>query len=225
MSIKKIILLVVLVMLAYAGGYTAVYGVINYSLYSTTERTFYNNSSDELKANLNIKGSIETVTTLIHKERVSMNMGGVSIPTQKTRYYYVMPISYSEDPDGQKYCVIATSNPDDIKVLEKLMKNKPVPLDPNAPRFEFRGIVSDIDVNIRQKLTEYLWEIYDTDFDVFMHHNVKKNIAPYTIYVKGSKSDNGLLVPIIAGGAVMLISIALFILVLVLTHRKNHMYD
>lgn len=225
MSIKKITLLVSLVLFAYAGGYVAVYGVINFSLYSTTERTFYNQSSEELQSNLNIKGSIETVTKLIGKKSVSMNFGGVNINTRKIRYFYAMPISYSEDPAGQKYCVIATSDPKDIKVLEKLMKGKPVPLDPNAPRFEFRGIVSDMSQDVRQKLTEYLWEVYDTDFDVYRHHNIKKNLVPYTIYVKGSNSDSGLLVPIIAGGAVLLISIALFILILVLTHRKNHMYD
>lgn len=225
MSIKKIILLVILAISAYVGGYIAVFGVLNYSLYSTTERTFYNQSSEELQRNLNIKGSIETVTKLIGKTSVSMNYGGVGIGTGKMRYYYAMPISYSEDPAGQKYCVIATSDPEDIKALENLMKDKPVPLDPNAPRFEFRGIVSEMSQDIHKKLTEYLWEVYDTDFNIYMHHNVQGNIAPYIIYVKGDKSDVSLLVPIIVGGAVTLVSIALFVLILVLTHRKKHMYD
>lgn len=218
-------LLVFLALSAYAGGYIAVYGFINYSLYSAPERTFYNRSSEELQRNLNIKGSIETVTKLIGKKSVIMKFGGFNINTRKMRHYYAMPISYSEDPAGQQYCVIAASDPEDIKVLENLMKDKPVPLDQNAPRLEFRGIVSEISQDIHKNLTEYLWDVYDTDLDVYMHHNVKGNIVPYIIYVKGDKSDSGLLVPIIVGGTVMLVSIALFILILVLTHRKKHMYD
>ena len=223
MSIKKILVFVLLLLFAYAGGYIAVYETERYMLYSGTERDFNKMSAGELQPKLNVKGNIETVTAMICSETVTSDIFGIPI-SKADRYYYAMPIGYQENPKEQQYCVIAVSSPNDVSAVEKLMKDVPVPLDPNAPRFEFRGMALDMPRSIYTKFQDYLYEIYDTDFNIYAHANVSHNLVPYIIFVKG-KNDNNLLAPIIAGGACAVICAVLFILMAVRTYKKIHMYD
>lgn len=223
MSIKKILAFVLLLLLAYTGVYITIYGAERYMLYSGTERDFNTMSASELQAELNIKGSIETVTYLLYTERITKELLG--FPTgQTTRYYYVMPIGYQEDYNKQQHCVIAVSNKKDVEAVEKLMKNGPVPPDPNAPRFEFRAMVLDMPTDLYGKFKDYLYEEYDTDFDIYFHANVSKNLVPYVIFVKG-KNDTNLLTPIIVGGVCAVVGVGLFILLAIRTYKKKHMYD
>ena len=212
-----------LLLLTYSGGYIAVYQTVRYMLYSGTERDFNNMSAGELQPKLNLKGNIETVTAMICSETVTSDIFGIPVG-KADRYYYAMPIGYKEDPKEQQYCVIAVSNPDDISAVEKLMKEEPVPLDPNAPRFEFRGMALDMPISVYTRFQDYLYKLYDTEFNIYTHTNVSHNLVPYIIFVKG-KNDDNLLAPIIIGGAVAVISATLFILLAVRTYKKIHMYD
>ena len=104
------------------------------------------------------------------------------------------------------------------------MKNEPVPLDPNAPRFEFRGIALDMSMDVYGKFQDYLHKVYNTEFNIYVNANVSHNLVPYIIFVKGKKDDN-FLAPIIAGVACAVIGTGLFILLAVRTYKRNHMYD
>lgn len=217
MSIKKILAFVLLLLLIYIGVYVAIYGTILYTLYSGSERNFNNMSAGELQPKLNVKGDVETVTKMLYSEHVTSDILGIPVGSAN-RYYYVMPIGYQEDPKQQQYCVIAVSDPDNVAAIDKLMKNGPVPRDPNAPRFEFRGIALDMSTKVYAKFEDYLHEIY------FVNANVSHNLVPYIIFVKGEIDDN-FLPPIIAGGACAVIGAVLFILLAVKTYKRKHMYN
>ena len=232
MSIKRILAFVLLIILAYAGVYMVIYGAERYMLFSGTERDFDLMSASELQPQLNIKGSIETVTQLVHTETVTSDIFGIPIG-RATRYYYVVPIGYSEDYDKQQYCTIAVSGNDAISAVEKLMKEKPVPLDPNAPRYEFRGLALDTPNEVYMKFKAYLEDEYTDDeigaeeFDIheiLFGADVTYNLVPYTIYVK-SKNDDKSILPIGIGAACAVLGVGLFILLAINTHRKKHMYD
>ena len=231
MSIKRILAFVLLLIMAYAGVYMVIYGVERYMLYSGTERDFNMMSASELQSDLNVKGNIETVTRRLYTESVASEIMGITVGKAK-RYYYVMPIGYEEDFDDQQYCVIAVSSPDDITAVEKLMKNKPAPLDPNAPRFEFRGIALDMSNEVYQRFKTYLEDEYTDDevgvgefdiHDIIFGANVDHNLVPYVIYVK-SKNDENFMLPVSIGGACIVLGVGLFILLAINTYRKKHMY-
>lgn len=225
MSIKRIIAFVLLVLLAYSGVYMLIYSAEQYMLYSGPERSFDFMSGSELQPNLNVKGSIETVTELLYTESVASDILG--IPTgSSTQYYYALPIGYQEEPDKQQYCVIAVSDPVDAEAVGKLIKSDPAPHDPDSPRFEFRGMAMDMPDVIYQKFKEYLQDRYHDELsihDMLFHANVDSNLIPYVIYVKG-KNDSGFLTPMIVGGACAVLGIGLFILLAVLTYKKAHKY-
>ena len=226
MSIKRILAFVLLIILAYVGIYMVIYGAERYMLYSGTERDFNLMSGKELQSMLNVKGSIETVTKLLHEEEITSDILGFTVG-HATQYYYVMPIGYQEDIRDQQYCVIAVSNPDDVSTVKGLMKPGPVPLDQNAPRFEFRGIALDMETEVYQKFKAYLQnELRSEDniHDIIFGAKVDDNLVPYVIYVK-SKKDTNFILPISVGGACAVLGIGLFILLAIRTYKKKHMYD
>lgn len=226
MSIKRIIAFVLLFLLAYIGVYMVIYGVGRYTLYSGPERDLDHMSSSELQPKLNVRGSIETVTHLLYTETVVSDILGIPIGSAM-QYYYVMPIGYEKDHDKQRYCLIAVSGNDNITAVEKLMKDKPVPLDANAERFEFRGMSLSMSNELYQKFKAYLEGIYsDYEFnihDIIFGANVNDNLVPYVIYVKG-KNDSEFLMPLVVGGVCAVLGIGLFILLAIRTYRKAHMY-
>ena len=232
MSIGKVLVFVLLALLAYVGVYMMIYGAERYMLYSGTERNYNLMSGSELQPNLNVKGDIETVIYLLHTETVSSDILGFPMGSV-TRYYYVLPIGYQNNSDKQQYCTIAVSDPDDVAAVERLMKNTPVPLDPDAPRFEFRGMALDMPTEVYQKFKAYLESKYTNNdigvgefnmHDIIFGANVDYNLVPYTIFVKGKNDDNFML-PIGIGGACAILGIGLFILLAVRTYRKKHKYD
>ena len=225
MSIKRILAFVLLLILTYVGVHMVIYGVERYTIFSGPERSFDLMSPSELQPELNVKGNLETVTKLLYYETVSSNIMGIPIGSAK-RYYYAMPIGYQENADIQQYCVIAVSASDDITAVEKLMKDDPVPLDPNAPRFEFRGMVLDMPTELYQRFKKYLQDkYYDEEdiHDILYGAKVDRNLVPYVIYVKGKNDDNFLL-PVGVGGACAVIGVGLFILLAIRTYKKAHMY-
>ena len=212
-----------LALLAYTGGYMTVYGMHQYVLYSGTERDFDSMSASELQPKLNVRGSIETVTYLLHSENITTDILGFPIG-EETQYYYVLPIGYESDREKQRYCAIAVSNPEDIAAVEELMKSAPAPHDPNAPRFEFRGIVMYMSDAVYGKLKSYLQVQYGTEYDIVFPTNVSDKLVPYVIHVKG-KNGGSYIIPIAIGGACFVIGAGGFVLLAVLTYRKKHRYD
>lgn len=226
MSIGKVLVFVLLVLLAYVGVYMMMYGAERYMLYSGTERDFNMMSASELQSQLNVRGNIETVTHLLHTETVTSDILGIPVG-KATRYYYVLPIGYQDDIDDQQYCLIAVSNPEDIEAVKKLMKAEPAPPDPNAPRFEFRGMALETPTEVYREFKAYLQGEYRDEFnihDLIFNANVDNNLLPYTIYVK-SKNDENFLTPIIVGGVCVVVGAGMFILLAVRTYRKKHKYD
>lgn len=219
MSIKRIIAFVLLAILIYGGGYVAVYGARQYFQYSGAERAYNILPPEQYQNMLNVTGSIDgtkRVTQLIFTEPVRKEVLGIPIGKQLNRKYYILLLNPSEDINHRQYCVIAATNPDDIKQLDALK-------DGSSSEFDFRGLIGDMPFTIHQVLTKRLQEIYDTDFNIYVHKKVEKYIVPYTIYIKHGEDDN-LLLPIIAGGAAVLIGAAAIVLLAVNTYRKNHSY-
>lgn len=225
MSIKRILAFVLLLILAYVGVYMVIYGVDRYTLYSGAERNFNMMSSSELQPKLNLKGDIQTVTKMLYRDTVTSEILGIPVG-KATLFYYIMPIGYQENVDKQEYCLIAVSNPDDVTVVEKLMKDDAVPLDPDAPRFEFRGMALDIPTELYQRFKKYLQDKYydeESIHDILYGANVDGNLVPYVIYVK-SKNDENMILPIAVGGASAVLGVGLFILLAISTYKKAHMY-
>lgn len=225
MSIKRCTAFVLLALLIYGGVYITVYGMRECTKYSGAERGFYSRKED-LADGLNIKGSVETVTKLLGTEDITKKVLGIPLKQVK-RYYFALPLGYSEDKNNQLYCVIATENDKDVEVLKSLLKSAPAPLDPNAPRFEFHGLVMSTTLNVHKTLTEYLRSDVYTSwiFDEAIYKNVNRNIAPYIIYVKSDTDDNYSMMTVTIGLIVMLAGTGLFILLAVRTYKKAHMYD
>lgn len=222
MSLKRMSLLIILILVVLAGGYILFFGVSGYVKYSGRERNFNNLKDGELLNDMLVKGDIETVTYYLGSQSIDNEVFGMSVSDSSAWYYYALPLEYHEDKEQQKYCVIAVSEAEDIKAVEALLKSFPVPRDPNAPRFEFRGIVMNMNIDVHALLSEYLWEIYDTYFNIYTHANVSRYISPYTIYVRNGKA--GGIKPIIIGAAILIAGGVLLTLLCVNTYRKKHMY-
>ena len=214
---------ILLALVIVAGGFFIYFGTVDYMLYSGPTRNFNYMADGDLRSNMLIEGDIETVVQLIGTEHVSHEILGIPIGKSTMRYYYALPLTYHIDLDRQRYCVIAVNGEDNKKALDALLKNRPVDRDPNAPRFEFKALVMDMLPSTYQELTNYLHTVYDTDFNIYNHKNVKKNIVQYTIYVQ-SNDEKGGVMPIIVGAAMILGGIALTVLLAVATYRKNHRY-
>lgn len=222
MSLKQISSLVILILVTMAGGYITFFGISGYVRYSGPERNFAYLGGGDFSNNMLIKGEIEAVTRKLGTRRINNEAFGTNVSTSSFWSYYVLPIVYSEDKEQRKYAVFAVSRNKDVKAVEALLTPRPAPSDPNAPRFEFHGIAISMDIDIRTRLSEYLWDIYDTDFNFYTHANVDRYIVPYTIYVR--TGDMGGLKPIIIGAALILAGGGLLTLLLVKDHRKKNMY-
>lgn len=222
MSIKKIFLIVILILVILAGGYIVFFGIGGYMKYSGPERNFNNLRSGEILNDMLLKGDIEAVTGKLGSKHINNEAFGIRVSKASSWNYYVLPLEYHEDKQQQKYCVIAVSKAEDIKAVEALLKKRPAPRDPNAPRFEFRGITMNMNIDVHGWLSEYLWEIYDTDFNIHTHANVDRYIVPYTIYVRSG--EEGGIMPIIIGAAAILVGGILLTVICVKTYRKKHMY-
>ena len=220
MSIRKIIVFVLLALLTYIGVYTAVFGLRQYSLYSGAERNMDYMSANELQPKLIVAGHTQTVTRKLYSDEVHNEIFGIPVGNSKERCYYVMPLGYEEKSENQKDCVIAATDPNDIEEIDKLLKNDPQPNDPNTPGFEFRGVIMDMSDAIFQLFRDYLWEVYDTDFNIYSHKNVSDNLVQYTIFLSSDTADN-YIVLIIAGGVCAVVGVALFVLLAVRTYRKK----
>lgn len=219
MSIKRILAFVLLAILVYGGCYIAVFGVRQYFQYSGAERTYNNLPHGQYQNLLNVKGSIDgtkKVTQLIFTEPVRKEILGFPIGKQLERKYYILLLNPSEDKEFSRYCIIAATDPDDIKQLEALK-------DGGSAEYEFRGLICDMPYTIHSILTDRLQEIYDTDFNIYIHKKVEKYIVPYTIYIKNGEDDN-LLLPIIAGAAAALIGAAALVLLAINTYRRSHRF-
>ena len=78
----------------------------------------------------------------------------------------------------------------------------------------------DMSDAIFQLFRDYLWEVYDTDFNIYSHKNVSDNLVQYTIFLSSDTADN-YIVLIIAGGVCAVVGVALFVLLAVRTYRKK----
>lgn len=225
MTIKRIIAFVLLAVLIYGGVYITVFGLGEYMRFSGVERGFCNRPED-LSDGLNIKGSIETVTERLGSEDITRTVLGIPIGGKARRYYYALPLGYAEDKEDQKYCVIAVVDDKDVEALNGLLKGSPAPSDPNAPRFEFRGLVKNSFLDVQTSLSNYLKDVYTRDNlnPIPKLKNVNKYIAPYTIYVKTAVDDN-YPITITIGLIAALVGTGLFIILAVRTYRKAHLYD
>lgn len=228
MSIKRIIVFVLLAVLIYSGVYITVFGIGEYIKLSGTERIF-SNRAEELSEGLNITGSVETVTAMLGSEDITRTFLGIKVGGTRRRYYFALPLGYAEDISEQKYCVISVVDPKDVEALNALLKKSPAPLDPNAPRFEFRGLVLGSSLDVQTRLTGHLREVYTPEiwvsvFGGALPYNVNRYIAPYTIHVKTDVDDNYPMT-ITIGLIVTLVGAGLFILLAIRTYRKAHLYD
>lgn len=222
MSLKKTFLIVILILVILAGGYIVFFGLGWYTKYSAPERDFNNLSSGDFLNDMLVKGDIEAVTGSLGSQSINNEVLGIRVSKATAWNYYVLPLEYHEDKTQRKYCAIAVSRAEDIQAVEALLKDAPVPRDPNAPRFEFRGITMNMNIDVRTSLSKYLWNIYDTDFNIYNHANVSRYIVPYTIYVRSG--NEGGIKPIIIGAAIVLTGGILLTVLFVNTYRKNNMY-
>lgn len=218
MSIKRIIAFILSLLMIYGGGYIAFFGIQNYLLYSGVERDFDNMEYTQLQPNLNIKGYIRSLDEWLLCDSIPESFLGFPLYKGKQRNYYMIQLVDGAPLEQRKYCVVAISGDDDLKAAEALLD------DPSAPPIEFRGIVLPMSDAVYKKLKERLEEIYDTDFNIYMHANVSKYIVPYQIRFKQNTNDDYLM-PVIAGTAAAIAGLALFIVLSVSTYRKKHMYD
>lgn len=222
MSLKRIFLIVMLILVMLAGGYITFFGISGYVRYSGPEHYFGYLKSGDIVNDMLLKGEIETVTGRLGTRSIKNEAFGIQVSSSLNWHYYVLPFGYSADKMQQKYCVFAVTKNEDVKAVEDLLKPLPAPSGPNAPRFEFHGIAMSMDADIHARLSEYLWETYDTDFNIYNHAKVDRYIVPYTIYVR-TGADGGL-APIIIGASLVLAGGGLLTLISVKTYRKNHMY-
>ena len=223
MSIKKIILFVLLLLICCAGGYITVFGIKGCFIYSGVERDFNIMNPNELQSNLNVKGEIETTLGVLGADHVANNFLGLPLGKDTLRYYFMIQLGYEENDSEQKYAVIAADKPEDVEFLRSIEHTEPQPPDKNAPRFEFSGVVMDITPKIRTNMYDLLWELYDTEYNIYNHKNVDGNLVPYTIYVKNGTDDN-YLTAMITGGAITLASAAAFVILAVVTYKQKYRY-
>lgn len=222
MSLKQIALIAILILVILAGGYILFFGIAEFKLYSGRERDFNSLKANEFREELLVKGDIETVTSMLGSRSIENHLFDIKVSNSSAWYFYALPLEYQENKEDQKYCVIAVNKPEDIKAVQALLKNSPVPRDQNAPRFEFRGIVTKMRIDVYQQLTQSLWSTYDTEFNSFTHKSVKQNIVEYTIYVR--TGAEGGIKTIIIGAAIMVaggVPLALFCAKI---YRKKNMY-
>lgn len=222
MTVKRILLLIILILVILAGGYITYFGINGYFKYSGRERDFNSLKGGDLHDDMLVKGEIPAVTAKLGKTSIDNDVFGIPVSKASAWHYYVYPLEYDNDITKRKYCVFAVSMPKDIAAADALITDKPDAVDPNKPRFEFRGIVIDINYDVHAKLTQYLWNIYDTDFNIHAHANVSRYIEPYTIYVRTDGA--GGIKPIIIGAAMVLAGGVLLIVLCVATYRKNHRF-
>lgn len=199
------------------------YGLADLKLYSGRERNFNDLPVNQFREELLVKGDIETVTRYLGSKSINNEILNIRL-SKSTRWdYYMLPLEYHEDETEMKYCIFAVSRPEDISAVKALQKSRPVPRDPNAPRFEFRGIVTKMSLELRKLITDQLWDIYDDwDVDIYTHANVNKYIVPYTIYVRTGME--GGLITVIIGVALMAAGTVLLAVLWVKTNRKKNMY-
>lgn len=216
MTTKRIFLFVILILVVLLGVYITYFGVNGYFKYTGRERDFNFLKSADFHDDMLVKGEINTVIgKLPLKMSIDNEAFGFEVSKASAWHYYVYPLVYDADIENCRYCVFAVSDPKDIAAVNALLKNGGEP-------FEFRGIVMDINYEANEQLTQYLWEIYDTDFNIYAHASVRKYIVPYTIYVRSGNA--GEIKPIIVGAATLLAGGVGLIILCVNTYRKNHRF-
>lgn len=198
------------------GGYITYFGVNGYLKYTGRERDFSLLKSGDLHDNMLVKGEINTV---IEKLPLTMEIDneafGVEVSKASAWHYYVYPIVNDEEIENCRYCVFAVSDPKDIAAVNELLKNGGEP-------FEFRGIVMGINYDVNARLTQYLWNIYDTEWNIHAHASVRRYIVPYTIYVRSESA--GEFYPIIIGAVIMLVGGVGLIILWVNTRRMKYRF-
>lgn len=220
MTTKRIFLFVILSLVILLGVYITYFGVNGYLKYSGRERDFNRLKSGELHDDMLVKGEITSVTKWLGKVDINNEAFGIQVSKASAWHYYAYPLVYDEDIEKRKYCVFAVSDPKDIAAVNAILSENPYSAGGSA--FEFRGIVVDINFDANEQLTHYLWEIYDTDFNINAHANVRRYIEPYTIYVRSGSA--GEVYPIIIGAAMVVVGGVLLTILCVNTYRKNHRY-
>lgn len=216
MSIKRIISFVALVLLVYAGGYVAVYGLRGYYKFSGSERSLNNMQPQELQNNMRVKGTLDEgykVITKLGEQDITAEILGFPIGGQRQRVFYLLLLNPGEEDDKHQYCAIAADDEDDAARLEELRNGGVEP-------FEFTGFSLSMSDDIHGVLTDYLQKIYKKQFDFFLP-NVENHIIPYTIFIM---DNNNYFIPIVAGGAAALAGAAAIVLLARKTHKKTQMY-
>lgn len=220
MTAKRIFLFVILSLVVLLGIYITYFGVNGYFKYSGRERDFNTLKGGDLHDDMLVKGEITSVSKWLGKVDINNEAFGIQVSKANAWHYYAYPLQYDEDIEKRKYCVFAVSDPKDIAAVEALLTGNPD--SPTGSAFQFRGIAVDINFDANERLTSYLWDIYDTDYNVYAHANVRRYIEPYTIYVRSGSA--GEVKPIIIGAAMILVGGVLLIILGVNTYRRNHRF-
>lgn len=217
MTIKRILFIILLILVILLGGYITYFGINGYVKYSGRESDFNNLKGGDLHDDLLVKGHVTTMGKWLGKSDIDNDVFGIPVSDASAWHYYVYPFQNDEDKEKRKYCVFAVSRPKDIAAVEALVKNGS-----SAERFEFHAISMDMNYDVYHQLTEYLWDVYDTEFNIHAHANVSRYIEPYTIYVR--TEDAGGIRPIIIGAAMILVGGAVLIIYSFVIYRKEHRF-
>lgn len=198
-----------------AGGYITYFGINGFVKYSRRERDFNNLNGGDLHDDMLVKGYVSTMGEWLCKSDIDNDVFGIPVSDASAWHYYVYPLQDDPDKEKRKYCVFAVSKPKDIAAVNALMNG-------GTERFEFHAISMDMNHEVYHYLTAYLWDIYDTEFNIHAHANVSRYIDPYTIYVR--TEDAGGIKPIIIGAATVLVGSVILIIYSVAIYRKEHRY-
>ena len=222
MSIKKIIAIVALVLVVYAGGYVCAFSVKNYLKFALgAERTIDYMSPSEIQSLQRVNGTIDNRYKIVigvgDAEDVTPTLLGFPIGKHRERQDFLLLLNPdAKDEDNYRYCIIASSDEEIIQKLRNMQHG-------GEESFEFKGIVQEMPLNKHDMLTEYLGDYFSDDFDIYMRPNVQHHIVPCTILITDESSDEWIL-PIIIGGAAALAGTAVIIIIAVKAYRDKHRY-
>lgn len=182
---KRIIALVFLGLLVYAGGFIIYYAALDLKINNSAPMRLEDIQPQSIYNGLTAEGSVYQVIEEIYTKEYQPKLLGLPFGKATIQHYYVLPFGASD-----RFMLIAAYDEQDIEILNRLKTDSPRERGENDPVLEVRGIIEETAPLENQKLKEYL--LYESpeligywhDYPYRLESVADKHAIRYTLYIK-----------------------------------------
>ena len=205
------------------------YGITDAAAYSVYPRDFDALDADSCREGLQVSCDIYQAVVEIKslQQRVQPEIMGIPIGKEVLHTYFLIPLGLEEDIYYQKYILLCVSGEEDAEAIREIIRKSPSERKPDSPSITFRATLRENSNSSNNAAANYISSNYKALMGIDFVRTTGNQlfatrVVPYTL--TKDYRDKADPLPIIIGGALVLVGAGLSVLLAAKIKREKGGY-